>query len=918
MNSIEILKKTAEKNKGRTFLFDELQKKQLSFDDLDINARSIANFLIESGLKKGDRVSVILENSSMCVKIYFGCLYAGIVVVPINPSVNKNEINHILLHSLSKSVIVNQATSKKIDEEKINKKKILILDFNEDENSKINLKCNGNNIESKNDFIPFDNVSEDDDMCVVYSAGTTGEPKAVVHRIRELVINAQEFGKLFGINDKNVFYNMLALTYLGGYYNLLILPYVLGSSVVLNQTFDPKLSLNFWEPIIRNNVNTLWLVPSIMSILLEMDRDIDGKNYCRKNIKLTLVGTAPLPVQLKKDFEKEYGIKIFENYGLSETLFISSETQIIQTSDDPNVGKLLQGIEVKIVDKDGVLLPTDQEGEILAKTPYLMREYHDNTEKSQQKFSTQTWFETGDLGKMDRDGFLYITGRKKDLIIRGGINISPAAIENAIHSHENVLECAVVGIPHKIQGEEIIAVVRVDKNRNFSTIKDELVEICKNELSAIELPSRIIMLSEFPHATYGKIQKNKIKSWLIKNPNSTLTKIIPNETITELGDFLPSDIASQSSEALSIKYNTEVYEKQRRGEDVIVLSLGEAFFDLPLFSFDDLPYPKINHYSHSRGIPELRQKLSKYFFETYDVSYDYEKEILITAGSKIAIYMCLMAILNPKDEVLVYEPAWVSFTEQIRLAYGIPVHIPYDETIYNFEKYITDKTKMIIINNPNNPTGKVYSLEELSYLYQLAKKYKLYVLSDEAYSDFVIDQNEFISFANLDTEKKHTIVINSISKNFGISGWRLGYVITNPNLISELLKINQHLITCPPTILEYYVDKYFDEIISITKPQIKDLTLKRKQIMDYMNSLSLEFLPGTTTFYFFVSISKSKLNSEEFCWKLLQEHHVSTVPGIGYGKSCDRFIRVSIGSESIERVKKGLKIIADLIFSTSN
>jgi aspartate aminotransferase/aminotransferase len=426
------------------------------------------------------------------------------------------------------------------------------------------------------------------------------------------------------------------------------------------------------------------------------------------------------------------------------------------------------------------------------------------------------------------------------------------------------------------------------------------------------------MLSEFPHATYGKIQKNKIKTWLIKNPNSTLTKIIPNETITELGDFLPSDIAAQSSEALSIKYNTEVYEKQRRGEDVIVLSLGEAFFDLPLFSFDNLPYPKIYHYSHSRGIPELRQKLSKYFFETYDVSYDYEKEILITAGSKIAIYMCLMAILNPKDEVLVYEPAWVSFTEQIRLAYGIPVHIPYDETIYNFEKYITDKTKLIIINNPNNPTGKVYSLEELSYLYQLAKKYKLYVLSDEAYSDFVIDQNEFISFANLDTEKKHTIVINSISKNFGISGWRLGYVITNPNLISELLKINQHLITCPPTILEYYVDKHFDEIISITKPQIKDLTLKRKQITDYINSLSLEFLPGTTTFYFFISISKSKLNSEEFCWKLLQEHHISTVPGIGYGKSCDKFIRVSIGSESIERVKKGLKIITNLISSTSN
>ena len=223
------------------------------------------------------------------------------------------------------------------------------------------------------------------------------------------------------------------------------------------------------------------------------------KNYCRKNIKLTLVGTAPLPVQLKKDFEKEYGIKIFENYGLSETLFISSETQ--QHNKYGSVGKLLPGVEIKIVDRNRTLLPTDQEGEILVKTPYLIREYHDITEESRQKFSNKTWFATGDLGKLDRDGVLYITGIKKDLIIRGGINISPASIENAIYTHENVLECAVVGIPHKIQGEEIIAVVRLDKTGNFSAIKDELIEICKNDLSAIELRSRIIMLSEFPHAT---------------------------------------------------------------------------------------------------------------------------------------------------------------------------------------------------------------------------------------------------------------------------------------------------------------------------------------------------------------------------------------------------------------------------------
>ena len=282
MNSIEILKKIPQKNRDRIFLFDELEKKQLSFNDLDISAKSIANHLIKSGLKKGDKVSVILENSSVCVKIYFGCLYAGMVIVPINPSLNKQEIQHIILHSLSKCVIINHDTNQTIDNKKMNKKGILILDFNESKDSQVNLKCNEDSLEIIQDFIPFDDTVEDDDLCIVYSAGTTGDPKAVVHSIKDLVMNAQEFGKLFAIDNKSIFCNMLSLTYLGGFYNLLILPYVLNSSVVLTQSFDPKLSLNFWEPIIRNNVNTLWLVPSIMSILLEMDRSVDGKNTVKK------------------------------------------------------------------------------------------------------------------------------------------------------------------------------------------------------------------------------------------------------------------------------------------------------------------------------------------------------------------------------------------------------------------------------------------------------------------------------------------------------------------------------------------------------------------------------------------------------------------------------------------------------------
>lgn len=226
-----------------------------------------------------------------------------------------------------------------------------------------------------------------------------------------------------------------------------------------------------------------------------------------------------------------------------------------------------------------------------------------------------------------------------------------------------------------------------------------------------------------------------------------------------------------------------------------------TYFDIPLFSFDSLPQSKIYHYSHSKGIPELRERIAQYFLESYDVTVDYDTEILITAGSKIGIYMSIMAVINPGDEVIIHEPAWVSFPEQVKLCQGIPVQVPYNETVFDFEKYITKKTKMIIINNPNNPTGKVFSLEELSHLYTLAEKHDLFVLSDEAYSDFLLNEDEFVSFANLDIEKRHSIIVNSMSKNFGISGWRIGYIITNKRFINQILKTKStsHYMPCHHT-----------------------------------------------------------------------------------------------------------------------
>ncbi len=377
-----------------------------------------------------------------------------------------------------------------------------------------------------------------------------------------------------------------------------------------------------------------------------------------------------------------------------------------------------------------------------------------------------------------------------------------------------------------------------------------------------------------------------------------------------------SEVVEKASQAMSIKYNNDVYDLKRQGIKVIVLSLGEAFFDIPLFPMDDLPYPQLYHYTHSRGVPELREKICEYYERQYGVSVDPESEIIVTPGSKAAIYFAMMSVLNPGDEVIIHEPTWVSYPEQVRLCYGKPVMMPYTCTITDYEKYITERSKLIVINNPHNPRGEVFKRKDLEYLVDMAKANGLYVLADEAYSDFLVDE-DFHSLGVFDGEKNNIIICNSISKNFGISGWRLGYSIANEDLTDQMLKVNQHVTTCPPSILQYYIARHFDEIIRITYPQIAEVIRKRKQVEEFMDAMGISHLKGSATFYFFVSIAPSKLTSEEFCTRLLMDDHICVVPGKGYGDSCDSFVRLSVGSEDLENIKLGINGMKKLIEKTS-
>lgn len=368
-------------------------------------------------------------------------------------------------------------------------------------------------------------------------------------------------------------------------------------------------------------------------------------------------------------------------------------------------------------------------------------------------------------------------------------------------------------------------------------------------------------------------------------------------------------------EALSIFVNQIVSDKKAKGERVYTFSLGEAFFNIPRFDISDEKFKTGYHYSSSMGQPKLRESIAEMYKEYYAVEADPNSEILISAGSKPIIFMLLKAVLNTNEEVLVHEPAWLSYKEQIKLAGGVHLSIPYYENIYNWGSYITDKTKVIIINTPNNPSGQLYSRKELEYLLDLARKYNLFILSDEAYSDFLLDDDKFVSLASVDKDKEHSLVVNSLSKNMGMSGWRVGYAIAHKTVIKQLLKLNQHLITCAGTVLQDYMADHFFEILKCTVPQARNMAVKRSNVSKIMNDIGIESLDGCGTFYFLINVDEFLGTTDELVYDLLFNHNIATVPGNAYGESTSRFIRFGIGVESLEDIKmclEEIKIMLDL------
>jgi len=490
------------------FLVDAITSREITYGDFHRQACALAAELRRRGVRKGDRVGVMVPSCCELAVLYFACIYLGAVIVPINPALSKTDVQFILTNCKPKRIVASVSCVGAITNFEPN---VLRLATARDviKESKDSGLIRIDALSETGDFVLLETADAEDLVAIMYTSGTSAKPKGLAHNLGSMLRNANAFATAQQIDKDTRFYLTLSMAYMGGFYNLLVLPFLCGASVVVDHVFDARSSLHFWEKARNNHVNTLWLAPTVLSILLRMDRGRTGEEFCRSSVRHTFVGFAPLPLKVKREFESRYGVRLIENYGLSETLFVTARTRDV-VEGNGYVGEMLPGVALCVVNDDGKPVDPGVEGEVQILTPDLMAGYV-HVDGRLMEMDASVWFPTGDVGHLDDSGSLFITGRKKDLIIRGGVNISPAAIEEELIHIKGVVDVAVVSIPHELYGEDIVAVLKLERGVELESMLDLVLGHAKRNLAQHQQPARYMAIDEFPRTANGKVQKARIR-----------------------------------------------------------------------------------------------------------------------------------------------------------------------------------------------------------------------------------------------------------------------------------------------------------------------------------------------------------------------------------------------------------------------
>lgn len=375
---------------------------------------------------------------------------------------------------------------------------------------------------------------------------------------------------------------------------------------------------------------------------------------------------------------------------------------------------------------------------------------------------------------------------------------------------------------------------------------------------------------------------------------------------------------SNTANAIAPSLIRSIFNLAKTMDDVVDFTLGDPDVQ-PHQAIKDAACAAIQagktRYSQNAGLLELRETISKYYFRKEGFSYDPATEIMVSVGAMEGLYLAFLAMLDEGDEVIIPAPYYVNYVQMVQLCKGVPVVVDNpngDElsfTLQDVEAAITPKTKAIIINTPSNPSGKIIPQDKVKALAELAKKHDLVVIADEVYKCLIYGETLFRSIVAIEGMRERTLLVNSLSKEFCMTGYRLGYVLGPEEVIAAMTKLQENVAACAPLPSQYAGIEALSGRADYSAHMVKTFTERRDVLYEGLKNIpQIRPILPEATFYMMVDISKTGMTSLEFAHDILKEAKVALVPGIAYGQSCDRYVRIAFTLER-SRIEEGVRRI---------
>ncbi|MEL7568305.1 MAG: class I adenylate-forming enzyme family protein [Dehalobacterium sp.] len=502
MNIIDIVENNAYLFKDSVAVIDAAVDKSISYQELWSKTDAVAYGLISLGISKGDRVALCLPNGAEFIISYFAVLKIGAIVVPFNPILKCNEVRSILENSLAKAIIMaGDEIRKKIMpiREGLPHLQHIIAEGNQEEGCG-HISFNGWLLSRKH--TPATHLQDDQPAAIHYTSGTTGQMKGAVLSHNNIAANALINGHyLLGLNDQDRVLGLSPFCHVY-FFQVVLGPLCVGSCAVSLPRSSPKLALAAIE---KYRVTHLSTVPTMFRYLLQQYQE---SRYDVSSWRVAGSAASGITIDLINEIQSVFKVDFFETFGCTEVSSTITYTRLRHPKCG-SVGMPAHGYQVKLVNDKGAEVPQGEVGEIIVKGPGVFSGYWGLPELTKSAFTPDGWFKTGDLAHQDRDGYLYVAGRIKDVIISGGFNIYPRDIEETLLAHPNIADAVVIGKPHKDLGEVPVGYVILKPGVTLN--ENEIIDFCRHRLAKYKVPRGIKFESDFPRTASGKVQKALFK-----------------------------------------------------------------------------------------------------------------------------------------------------------------------------------------------------------------------------------------------------------------------------------------------------------------------------------------------------------------------------------------------------------------------